>query len=435
VIINPQVPLHRLILSLSEALDHVHPEVVDHQQRVAYIAINVARRMGFSGVELLDLFQAAALHDIGLIGAENRYRALHLGQLEEVRWHSELGYALLKRNPMFAGAAELIRYHHASDAHDRATESASEPIPLGAHILDLADKVERMIDRSVPVLDQVESIRQKIVSQSGTSLQRDCVDAFCHVARAEAFWMDVVSRRIYSILLSQMDWPTLIIDEVSLGPIAELFGQVVDACSPWTALHSAGVAASAVALAERLNFSPRELHLMRAAGYLHDLGKLSIPARLLDKPGKLTPQEMAVIRGHTYHTFRILNTIGGMPQISEWAAFHHERLDGNGYPFHHAGDDLTLGSRIVAVADMFTAVAEDRPYRKGMSLEEALGLLKKQAASGGLDGDVVDTLETDREAMDASRRQEQAAYAEKQSHVLDLMGRSKGKYAESVLTK
>ena len=131
----------------------------------------------------------------------------------------------------------------------------------------------------------------------------------------------------------RQDWPTLTIDEVTLGPIAEVFARIVDSASPWTAVHSAGVAATAVALAERLNFSPRELHLMRAAGYLHDLGKLSTPTQILDKPGKLTENEYAAVRAHTYHTYRILDTIGGMPQICEWAAFHHERLDGNGYPF------------------------------------------------------------------------------------------------------
>ncbi len=91
---------------------------------------------------------------------------------------------------------------------------------------------------------------------------------------------------------------------------------------------------------------------MRAADYLHDVGKLTIPSRILDKPGKLTREEMEIMRGHTYHTFHILNNGGSMPQVAEWAAFHHERLDGTGYPFHHGGKNLTLGARIMAVADI-----------------------------------------------------------------------------------
>ena len=97
---------------------------------------------------------------------------------------------------------------------------------------------------------------------------------------------------------------------------------------------------------------------------------------------------MGIIKGHTYHTFRILHTIGGMPRITEWAAFHHEWLDGNGYPFRHEGKDLTLGARIMAVADVFTAITEDRPYRKGMAREDVLSVLNEQAQGTVLDGDV-----------------------------------------------
>ena len=421
MIVNPHVPLHRLILSLSEALDHVHPQVADHQQRVAYVATNMARCLGLRGTELLDVFNAAAFHDIGLIGVENRLKAVHLGQLEAVRWHPEAGYELLKDDPLFANAAKLIRYHHTPWKNGRGAECDNGIIPPASHILNLADAVERTIDRGIPVLRQAEIISEKVASLSGTHFHPDCVEAFRSVARPEAFWLDTVSERIYSILLRQMDWPVLTIDEATLGPIAEMFGRIVDAASRWTAVHSAGVAAVAVAVAELLNFSPRETQLMRAAGYLHDLGKLSVPTQILDKPGKLTDEEMTLVKAHPYHTFRILDTIGGMPQISEWAAFHHERLDGTGYPFRHAARDLTLGSRIMAVADVFSAVAEDRPYRKGMSWEEALGIVQKLAAGGALDGDVVATLKQDHDAVDAARQSEQAEYGQKQKQLTWFM--------------
>jgi HD-GYP domain-containing protein (c-di-GMP phosphodiesterase class II) len=417
LIINPQVPLHRLILSLSEALDHCHPKVADHQQRTAYIATHVARRMGFRDQQLLDVFHAAALHDLGLIGPENRIKVLLLGQLESCKWHAELGFELLKGNPLFERPAEILRHHHIAWDHGRGTESAGCAVPAASHILALADTVEQAVDRAVPILEQADSITDKVAALSGQQFHPDCVAAFREVARAESFWLDATGARIYAVLLRQVDWPVLTIDEVAIGPIAEVFARIVDAASPWTAVHSAGVAATAVALAKRLNFSPRELHLMRAAGYLHDLGKLSVSTRILDKPGKLTKEEFAAIRAHTYHTFRILDTIGGMPQICEWAAFHHERLDGNGYPFRHAGEDLTLGSRIMAVADVFTALTENRPYRKGLSSQDALGLLGKFVAKGGLDAEVVKALKRDHEEVDAERRTEQTEYGAKQEEL------------------
>ncbi|MCX5653255.1 MAG: HD domain-containing protein [Planctomycetota bacterium] len=421
MIVNPQVPLHRLILSLSEALDHVHPHVVDHQHRVAYIATSMGRHMGLKGTDLLNVFNAAELHDIGIIGLENRVRALRWGQLESVRWHAEVGYELLRDNPLFADAARCIRHHHTPWADGRGAESDGEAVPMAAHLLVLADAVERMIDRDVPVLQQIAFIKEKVHSLSGEQFHPDCVEAFRDVSGIEAFWLDIACQRIYGVLLRQMDWPVLSVDENGLGLIARVFARVVDAASRWTAVHSAGVTATAGALAKQLSFSPRELCQMRAAGYLHDLGKLSVQTEILDKPNRLNDNEMAVVRGHTYHTFRILDTVGGMPQISEWAAFHHERLDGKGYPFHHTGESLTLGSRIMAVADVFTAVAEDRPYRPGMTAAEAFGVIGRLVTSGGLDGDVVATLRRDYDTIDAARRKEQAEYAEMQKRLSWLM--------------
>jgi HD-GYP domain-containing protein (c-di-GMP phosphodiesterase class II) len=422
MIANPQVPLHRLVLSLSEALDHVHPQIQEHQQRVAYIATNVARRMGFKDRDLLNIFIAAALHDLGLIGIENRVKVIHFRQLEEARSHAEIGYCLLKENPLFAPAAKIVRYHHASWDDSAGKAAGGQSVPLASHILVLADTVETKIDRAVPILEQKKALSEEIASMSGGKLCPACVDAFLDVACAEAFWLDVVCQRIYGALLKQVDWPLLTLDEEAIGPVAEMFGRVVDAASQWTMVHTAGVTAVSVALAQRLNFSPREQYLMRAAGYLHDLGKLTVPTRVLDKPGKLNEQDWALMKGHTYHTFRILDTIGGMPQISEWAAFHHERLDGKGYPFHHRGENLTLGSRIMAVADVFVAITEDRPYRKGMSSEEALVVLNKLTNSGGLDGDIVTILKRDFDTINNLRMQEQAEYARKQDRLLHVVG-------------
>lgn len=422
MIVNPRISLHRLVLSLADAMDCVHSEISNHQLRVAYISANVARSMGYRGQDLLDIFLAGALHDIGLIRAENRVAAV-TGHLEGLGWHGETGYRLLKDQVLFANAAKLIRYHHAPWAGGTQTQRDGQPLPIGSQMILLADEVDRALRRDVFVLKQCDSVKDHIRARVDKQLHPSCVEAFMSLAAAESFWLDCTSDRIYSVLLKQVDWPTLTLDEVLIQPIAEVFAHLVDASSGWTATHSAGVTATAVALSERLNFSPREQAQMRAAGYLHDLGKLTIPTQILDKPEALSADEMLCMRQHTYHTYRILDSFGGMPQIMEWAAFHHERLDGQGYPFHHGGRDLTLGSRIMAVADVFTAVTEDRPYRKGMSKEESLSVLDRLVRNGGIDGHVVSALRRDFEAINALRQIEQSEYAAKQAH---LLGRENG---------
>ena len=418
MIINPQIPLHRLILSLSQVLDYVHPSVMDHQQRVAYIAMRISRQLGMDNDQSLDLLLAAALHDIGIIGVENRINGLQQDDWEGVPWHAEAGYALLNENSLFCRAAQIVRYHHTPWENGGGVEYNGHPVPYASHILVFADRLERMIDRNTNVLDQTESIRSKVLLRTDKQFHPDCVNAFNEIADQESFWLDGVSVRIYSILLEQINWPSLTINEKTLGPIARIFAGITDATSQWTATHSAGVAAVAVALAERYNFSPREQFLMRSAGYFHDIGKLTVPTKTLDKPGKLTVQERNVLNSHTYHTFRILNTIGGMPQISEWAAFHHERLDGNGYPFHHAAKDLTLGSRIMAVADVFAALTEDRPYHKAMFRDKVMDIIKKLAGSNGLDGDIVHELEKDYDTIYEICLQERTAYGKDQKRLL-----------------
>jgi HD-GYP domain-containing protein (c-di-GMP phosphodiesterase class II) len=389
---------------------------------VAYIAVSMARKLDLPEDRHAEVLHAAALHDIGLIRVEDKLTALQFGDLEKVAWHGEAGYVLLRDNPLFAGIAEIIRHHHIVWADGAGEGSGDREVPFATHILAMADAVERAIDRSVPVLDQAARISEWATAFKGKRFHPDCVKAFQELAGVESFWLDCVCERIYSVLLEQIDWPLLTIDERALEPIAKVFARVVDAGSRWTATHSAGVTSTAVALAKRLKLSLREQVLMRSAGYLHDLGKLTVPAAILDKPGKLSPQDWSIMKGHTYHTFRILNTIGGMPQICEWAAFHHERLDGTGYPFHHAAKDLTLGSRIVAVADVFTALTEERPYRQGMERGKATSILDKLVAGEGLDGDVVSALKADYEEIDALRRDDQAAYGERQRRLRELDG-------------
>lgn len=417
-----RIPLDRMILSLSEALDHVHASTIDHQRRVAYISATVGRHMGLSRTDSLDLFLAASLHDIGLIRVEDRILATNIEDLEDVEWHSEAGWEVLRHNSLLADAAEIVRYHHATWQDGSGKEVAGRQVPLGSHIIALADFVERSIDRGAPILQQPRRIIGQILDQCPARFHPGCVGAFRAVAAPEAFWLDCVSNRIYSILLSMTLAPLMPMTDVSIRQIAEIFGRVVDAMSRWTATHTAAVSASAVALCELMNFSPREQIYMHTAGWLHDLGKLAVPSAILDRPGRFTSDEWAIMKTHTYCTYRALETIGGPTQIAEWAAFHHERLDGKGYPFRHGADDLTLGSRIMAVADTFAAVAEDRPYRPAMNEVEILNAMRQMVNNGGLDGDVMSVMYRHYDQIDSIRRQEVERYAVEQEQLAMIAG-------------
>ena len=163
------------------------------------------------------------------------------------------------------------------------------------------------------------------------------------------------------------------------------FSQIIDFRSRFTATHTRGVAETAVFLAERAGFSAPEQDQMRLAGNLHDLGKLAVPSEIIDKPGPLDPQELAVMRRHPELGRAILSSVPGLEQVTDWASQHHEQPGGQGYPGSLAGRELSLGSRILAVADVFTALREDRPYRAGMGQEATLRVLDGMAAHAALD--------------------------------------------------
>lgn len=175
-------------------------------------------------------------------------------------------------------------------------------------------------------------------------------------------------------------------------PAAKLFKNLIDFRSPFTATHSSGVASCAAMLCDLFGFTKIERTLMKVAGYLHDIGKLVVPNSILEKQDKLTVEEFAVVKQHTYYTYNILSGIKGLEQIAEWAAFHHERLDGTGYPFSLDESEIGIGSRILAVSDIFTALTEERPYRKGMSKNQVVEILNNLVSKNHLDKNVVDTI-------------------------------------------
>ena len=163
--------------------------------------------------------------------------------------------------------------------------------------------------------------------------------------------------------------------DARLDHICEAFADVVDAKSPFTFRHSLGVTEVASEIALELGLSAEQRTTIRRAALLHDLGKLSVPNSILDKRGGLTDPEWAVIRSHPALSGSILRRVPALHELATLAEEHHERLDGSGYPHRRTADHLSIGSRIVALADNYAAMAEDRPYREPIEPARVLAIL------------------------------------------------------------
>ena len=383
------VNLGNLVLSLSDAMDLASPSLAQHQQRTAFIVWEMGKAARLSEERLEKNFMAALLHDIGALSVEEKI-SLHNSEIKDAETHCIRGEFLLDKVPWLKDEAQIIRLHH-REWQDRK-ESIETHFIFESQVLALADYLERLINRNQYILHQHEDIISKIKSHTNSLFHSHIVDLLLTASDREEFWLDLVSTRLYSLLLHDGPFRKIEIELSSISLIAELFRNIIDFRSRFTATHSSGVAASASILSRLFGLTGTETELMEVAGNLHDIGKLAIPNSILDKPGKLTKEEMAVMKSHTYFTYSVINTIGGLQQIAEWAAYNHERLDGSGYPFHCKADELSTGARILMVADIFTALAEDRPYRKGMSREGIRQIIKQFSDRQLLDTKIVNIL-------------------------------------------
>jgi HD-GYP domain-containing protein (c-di-GMP phosphodiesterase class II) len=325
------VDLLNLVLSLSDALDLASPELSQHQLRTAYVTWELSKVAKLPASDAECLFNAALLHDVGALSLEDKIN-IHQTEVQETEPHCLIGEVLLKQVPLFEPCARIVRFHHWKCQDWQ--ESIDLPLVLQSQILNLADSLERAIDRQQYILLQNRDLIARITSLSGNDIHPYVLDMLKAVATREDFWLDLVSPRIYSLLLHHGPGRRVDLALDQLRTISELFRNIIDFRSRWTATHSSGVAACASTLARLFGLTEMEIALMEVAGNLHDLGKLAIPNSILDKPGKLTEHEFAVMKQHTYFTYVVLTTIGGIRDIAEWAAFHHEKLDGTGYPFH-----------------------------------------------------------------------------------------------------
>ncbi len=160
--------------------------------------------------------------------------------------------------------------------------------------------------------------------------------------------------------------------------ICEAFADVVDAKSSFTYRHSMGVTNAAIAIAHELGLSDERVRIVNRAALLHDIGKLRVPNSILDKPGTLDAEEWHVVHEHPGLTRRILSHIGPFGALAMVAGAHHERLDGTGYPDRLTAEHIPMEARIIAVADVYGALTEDRPYRPGLQHEQAVEIMSRE---------------------------------------------------------
>ncbi len=387
-----------LVAACSYALDCVETELVHvtsrHAKRVAYMSVCVAEQLGICGKDLQDLAVYALLHDNALtqyIQEELHSNLTDMKEMPRIGVHCSIGEENIQGFPFHTDVKNVILYHHENADGSGPFGKKSEEVPLFSRIIHLCDLLDQACCRKAFTTETWEWAKDVLKRIRGTMVDEECAEALERIFSEEYFLS--LGGNFEASLWNKVPRQKQELDFSQIKKLAGFFAKIVDYKSPFTSTHSIGVAERAEKLSRYMGFDEETVQKMYLAGALHDIGKVAVGNEILEKPDRLTDAEFAVMKHHAAYTYNILSEIDDFEEIRDFAAFHHERLDGTGYPFGKDASELNVQERMMACIDIYQALTESRPYKKGMSHERACEILKNMADKGWLDMDIIDKIE------------------------------------------
>ena len=374
----------------SYALDCIEAELVNiknkHGKRVAYISVCMAEYWAIQGDALQDLAMCALLHDNALTQYISEELKKDLSG-KKANFHCIYGEKNIAKFPFKTDVSNVILYHHEHANGTGPFQKQWHEIPLFARIIHLADTIDIIGNSKESGNNSWNFIYQFLLKNKDRLFDSECVNAFLHVFTKESF-MCLSDGSFETKLWETIPREKLAFDWEMCKNVADFFAKIVDYKSSFTSRHSIGVAEKAALLAKYMGYDPIAVQKMYLAGALHDIGKMAVGNEILEKPDKLTEDEFSKMKNHAGYTYLILSAVDDFEEIRDWAAFHHEKLNGKGYPFGKTADELNEPERMMACVDIYQALTEERPYKKGLSHEKTCDILDDMAQKDFIDSDI-----------------------------------------------
>ncbi len=419
------IRLSEVVSALSVALDLTEGQPMGHAVRSCIVGMRIAEELQLPAEQCRDLYYALLLKDSGC--SSNAARLYQIMGADEIKAKGEVkfedwtkaslsglryllrnvspGASFLRRvskivqialhmrgnNAELIGTrcergAEIARKIGLSEATAQAIHSLDEHwdgggYPEGLHgeaisvlarILNVSQTIDVFAHRSGP-----PAAMKAVAQRSGRWFDPQIVRVVQSLESDAELWKRMQGPHAREYVLAMEPGAALPASAERIDSICAAFAQVIDAKSPYTFSHSVGVADASAVIAAQMGLSMPISTLVRRAALLHDIGKLSVSNAILEKPGKLTPSEWAVMRTHPAYTRTILREIRGFDDLAYVAGAHHERLDGTGYPEGLTAKDMSIPARIIAVADVYQALSEKRPYRESLPLEVVFSIMDR----------------------------------------------------------
>ncbi|MDR2480657.1 MAG: HD domain-containing protein [Treponema sp.] len=402
-----------LIRVLAQALDMVEMTLTgastNHGKRIAVLCAAMGRYLGLDQNQLSDLVSCALLHDNALteyilLERENVSGSLPSGGgmdeknlSEKLASHCKTGQRNADILPFRGNVDGFIRYHH-ERANGLGPFGLSEGYyPLGAELIAAADSLDVTYHLQRVPPEQLSVLRKTIASEIHQLYTGRAGEAMLAVLDGDML-ASLRDDRIAETVCRAVPVWTMDTADPALIPIAELIARIIDYKSPFTRKHTQQIANRIWVMAGYYGYDHEQKIQLYLAASLHDIGKLAIPSDVLEKPGKLTGEEFNIIKSHIDHTRKLLQDAPGMELVTEWAANHHEKLDGSGYPLKKDASALDFNSRLMACIDIYQAVSEERPYHPRRSHAGTMPILNLMVERGGLDSAIVKDIDTVMEA-------------------------------------
>ncbi len=309
------------------------------------------------------------------------------GQLAAlIHSHCTSAAALARHIGLPANVASSLAYtFERYDGGGLPTGASGDQIPIEMRIAQVADVAE--VHYRMYGLDAVIAMAN---SRRGGHFDPAVVDAV--LASPEELFTPEPGGDAWNEALEQAPDQEVRLTDDEFDRLASAIGDFADLKCPFALGHSRAVASLSAGAGERLGLSAEEVHTLRRAGHLHDLGRLGISNQVWSKPGELNSSEWERVRMHPYLTERVLHRISGLGAVRVVARAHHEHLDGTGYPLGIGGPMLGRSERILAAAVAYQSALEPRPYREAMEPDQAVARLGSRSGSGQLDPESVDAV-------------------------------------------
>ena len=365
--------------------NHVDPRLIDHGYRVAGIVWRLlCERGGYSRQQVRDICFLSMLHDIGAYKTDEISQILQF-ETENVKDHSVYGYLFVRHFSPLRELAPCILHHHTPWQRLREMEEVEKGQREIAQLINLADRIDVGLNYEGRSWEYcMEQIRGQCGWLYDPALAALVLNPAFVIPPEELKWDNSAS---WSYML---DLPY---SQEEISDYLMMLVYIIDFRSRHTVTHTITTTSVSMEIAGLLGLDERYIQQIACGAVLHDLGKIGIPVEILEFPGRLSPQAMAVMRTHVDLTKKIF---GGEIEetVARIALRHHEKLDGSGYPRGLKGEELTVGERLVAVADIVSALTGTRSYKEAYAKERVVGILTGMKDQGLIDPEIVDLLVT-----------------------------------------